>query len=88
MSIFKRVTSKSVSRTTKALPMDGKDAGKSVVIELPDFAVEYLGIKKGKLKDTPLFITPINGVIQISAYEPSVTIPAISENVEDFVAQA
>lgn len=56
----------------------------AVTITLPAAVAKYLGLDEGKPENAPLFYCPINGVVQLSAWEPGVCIPAESPNAAHF----
>ena len=55
---------------------------KYLTIQLPLKVAEYFGLNKPEI-----FWAPINGVIQLSASEPHITIPMMSVQADKFLPQ-
>ena len=68
-----RVTKISVERTTRNL-----------LVKLPLTAADYLNIEGSTAE---IFATPLNGVVQLSGFQPNIAVPAARISEDDFVAQ-
>ena len=68
-----RITKVSVERTTRSL-----------IVKLPLVAADYLQVGDGA---TEIFATPVNGVVQLSSFQPNIAIPASRISEDDFVEQ-
>ena len=69
-----RITKVSVEKTTRGL-----------IVKLPLVAADYLQITDA---DTEIFATPVNGVVQLSSFQPNIAIPASRISEDDFVEQS
>jgi hypothetical protein len=54
-----------------------------LVVKLPLTAVDYLNIEDSD----ELFAVPVNGVVQLSGFQPNLAIPVTRIAAEDFVEQ-
>lgn len=57
--------------------------GRNLIVKLPIAAARYLNIENVN----ELYAVPINGVVQLSGFQPNLTIPVTNIGAEDFVEQ-
>ena len=78
-----RPTTRSVRSQIRISRVTVERSSRNLIIKLPISAAQYLNIGE----QDSVYATPINGVVQISGFQPNIAIPVASQTEEDYVEQ-
>jgi hypothetical protein len=79
----KRKSANSVRSQITISRVSVEKTSRTLVVKLPLAAAKYLNLGKAR----ELFAVPINGVVQLSGFQPNIALPAAKIVAEDFVEQ-
>ena len=79
-----RILAKKVRTQVNISRVTIERTAKTLIVKLPLTAARYLHLDENS---TELFATPINGVVQLSGFQPNMTIPVVNLTADDFMEQ-